>query len=697
MDAQLDQWCQHFAKEPVPSIGNLLGGRLYMGSFEPLEPSEILLHARGALGSGGQERLDGALSEWLQHVIQVEKAADLGYGNPKSFARMLMQSFYAAATMNLRQTMRWLKDEKIQGSMQDFLAEYFFGRTCDPLGAYYTSLSQHQEDRRLLRLWLDLAALNTGGFTHHGRMGLDGLLRMPDEGRNGPAGRVSESLLVGVLRFANGLAHLKRIDDKKILDRYVEFLKGAYPMSDKAWVRKLSEARQRVPMHKLAEQWLASHFPEVFSEGAGDRIRQNLSPFFSEKSWKAMLARVQREPLAQLKPDLKNFFDRYRRHAHETGDSHFLVRTFNNFGNRILRKDPVWVAELAQDAATWEPYDSHSWSLLGRALDEAGDWPRCEAVLWQARRRFPYNAKLHNQLGDTLAHRGETDAAVAVLDDAVRFFPDDVIIHATKAYARLWGGETGEALAEFDKIVQRFPNKLEGYLGKAEILMVQGKLEEADTLLELARSVAPDHPELSRKENQLRKLQNGQKLPFQLTPRPTGRESSPDTLAQITGRNFSYAPALGRTTAFRRAGRHDAAKTHLAHVNHRNEHRSEMGLQIWQERGVAEAADYFTEQLKHHPHDGVLYLHQQRAYRRLQRPVAEWDHLKSRFPGMEAMILTEKNGGVVPRYPTDLDADQGNRLVTHEDQKRSWLVTTVDRDRGLLDPVEEDFMAASRA
>ncbi|MEO5364254.1 MAG: tetratricopeptide repeat protein [Magnetococcus sp. DMHC-8] len=697
MNAAVEQWRQRFAHDPPQAVGDLLGGRVYLGAINRAEPPEALQYALADLGHAGQQRLDDALLAWLKQARQADHAAQLGYDNPKAFARMLMHGFHTAATMDLPQTLRWMEDGCAWREWQTFLGEYFFGQSCDPLGTYYTALGSRQQDRRLLRLWLEVAALSRGGFSHYGRMGLDGLLRMPEQDGSAPAGRVSESLLVGLLHFARGLSRLQRTSDE--LDRYVAFLQGAYPMSADAWTRKLGEARQRVPLDETATQWLQRHFPAAFAEHETARSGPGALRPPSKPEWDNMYRRLKSEPLTTLRADLVPFLDRYRQYTEGTGDSNLLVRSFNSVGNAILDKpdgtDPVWVAELAQEAATWEPYNAYSWPLLGRALDDAGDWRRAEAVFWQARRRFPHNVLLHNQLGEALARRGETGAALAVLDEAIRFFPDDVVNRVSKAYALLWAGKTEEALATLEHAVRLSPNDMAAQVGKASLLMQRGRLDEAGQALEQARAIDPKSSELFKKERDLQRLRQGHSMDFHLKPRPTGRDGSPDTLAEITGQDISHAPSLGRATAFRRTGNSGVARANLEQVGHPIERRSEEGLLIWWEKGEAEAADYFDAQLEHHPGDGTLRLHHGRACQRSNRASVDWNQLRARFPEMEAVILTEKNNGKAPRYPVPAGTD--NRTDTHEDRKHAWFMQTLDRDGALLDPAEEELIAACRA
>lgn len=691
MSAALEQWHKRFEKDAPKAVGDLLGNRVYLGFLSQAESPEALQYIYSGLDKAGQHKLDGAVRTWLQQVTQAKSAIGLGYDHPKVFARMLVHTLQSAGSLNLRQTLTWMGGNNRQGEMRDFLAEHYFGQSCDPLGAYYASLGLRQEDRQLLRLWLEIATLSNGGFNHYGQLGLDGLLRMPDQAGQGSPGRISEPLLVGLLHFARGLSRLNR--GKAELDSYVEYLRGAYPMSEEAWRRKLLEARRQVKLDQQAEGWMRHHFPDIFTENGGrdERAAQDLP---SESERRTMQQRLEKEPMTvPFRAELVQFFDRYREYTKKTGDSYYLVRTFNSFGTRLLSKhiDPVWVAELAQEAATWEPYHAHSWSLLGRALDDAGDWRRAEAVFWQARRRFPYNAVSHNQLGSALAQRGETEAALAVLEDAVRFFPANAVGRVSKAYALLWAGEEEGALAELDSALQFCPD-ISVYVAKASLLMQQGQLDAAGLLLEQARAMYGSDHKLQQTERELQHRRDGHNTDRTLQPRPTGRDSSPDTLTEITGKNFGHAPNLGKATAFRRVGNYGAAKEHLEQVSH-SEQRCERGLLIWQEKGTTEAADYFVDQLATHPGDAALLLHHGRSCQRTGREV-NWDHLKARFPELEAVILTEKDGQA-PGYAMPSEEEEG--ALAHGERQRGWFAETWERDEALRDPLAEEFIAAYRA
>ncbi|MBF0184109.1 MAG: hypothetical protein HQM06_06950 [Magnetococcales bacterium] len=690
MEAELSAWYRHLQQEPERAVADLLAERRYFAAWNQLQPPELLqmLAAEETAQNFFLPLVDQGLQSLLHRLLQEQDPTASGFNHPKRFARLLTYGFHSSAILPLPQTVSWSKQAILGQGLRRWLDLYYFGRSCDPLNACCVALGRHQSDRQLMSFWLELASIQDG-HAHYGQTALNNLLQMPDPGKSGPAGRISEALLIGILRFAEGLQRWQL--GSEALDHYLEYLQAAYPMSQQAWQRKWRAAVQHVNMSDSTHQWVARHFPpDIFNASAGEDGAGSL-PSRAERE--RMEKRLQQEPLADLREELQPFFARYRQHARTTGDGYHLVRTFNSCGKHILHSDPLLAVDLAQEAVTWDSHNPHSWSLLGRALDQAGNWQSAEVVFWQARRRFPYNAHSHSQLGSALAERGEREAALAVLDESIRFFPHDEAGYTTKATVLLQSGEGDAAWQVLQPIAATDNVKTLNLL--ATIQIQRGNLDEAEQVIGRAEQIAPQDEYVRKNQATLRHARQGKKYTPNPDPRPTGRDSAPAWLSSLTGQNFSDAPALGRVTAFRRAARFGAARHHLERVRPGAERENEQGLLLWNERNATEAKAYFAARCEHFPGDGTAQVHYGRACRRSDSAEeVNWAQLQRLFPALESIILTEKGGGKVPRFQLP---DLASRLASPEDHRRGWLRSTCEQHADLLDQVQEDVIAAVRA
>lgn len=74
-------------------------------------------------------------------------------------------------------------------------------------------------------------------------------------------------------------------------------------------------------------------------------------------------------------------------------------------------------------ARSLQPGDVAAHLILGRALDDKGDWDGAIAEYREALRLNPNYDTVHNNLGIALGHKGDTDGAIAEYREALRLNP----------------------------------------------------------------------------------------------------------------------------------------------------------------------------------------------------------------------------------------------------------------------------------
>lgn len=129
---------------------------------------------------------------------------------------------------------------------------------------------------------------------------------------------------------------------------------------------------------------------------------------------------------SDLNDRLNTMVERYERYTDATGDDYFLVRSFCNVGNILLRNsvnDHSEVARFAQNLARktlrYQPRNPIAWGLWRDALFSGGAYDAAVALGWETVRRFPNNPFMRTELAEILIALDQTDTALALLEDAI--------------------------------------------------------------------------------------------------------------------------------------------------------------------------------------------------------------------------------------------------------------------------------------
>ena len=355
-------------------------------------------------------------------------------------------------------------------------------------------------------------------------------------------------------------------------------------------------------------------------------------------------------------------------------------------------RNPAWALELAQEAATWAPGNPYTWSVIGRALDELGDWSRAQAVFWYARRRFPHNPNTHSQLGHALAMRGLVDEGEAVYRQAIRRFPDNAFCRNDLAHTLRIAGRHDEAVAVYREAQRIFHKDSVMANGLAGTLIDLGRKDEASEALDWAEQILPDDAKSQASfwdmKRRLAALHDGAPLPLK-QPHPTKESAAGDfgALAAITGTDLMLLPAAGRATLWRNAGRVEAARAALGELPRSAAKDVEQGLlRVLDDGGWPAARSFLEQSAAHYPGDGTVQVHFQRARSRCDEQV-DWQPLWGRFEDLAPVIRVEQSGST--RLPVELAGDE-----LDEDGDQAKWVYEASANEALRDVVQEDFLAA---
>lgn len=715
-DAAAQAWLTSLAQEPDAALDRLLMSGVWLGAYATLEPAQALPQF---LPTDMEETLDSALQGWWSRQLRQNTLPP--EATPKQYAMALTQAGVLMQTLSLPRSVAWCRERATTLWAWLNCQPSFASR--DPRSAFLRALALHQANRDLLPFWMGLCRQ---GQPRWAALALFGLRRMPvnDDGQM-PEG-LPTALVGGLLDYGLSLHRhagdvlQQQTEQKRKWLAELDFLSAVYPMSSRHWVSKLRQAL--APRSKRiinpVKNWLDERFPAATQSDSSDERAGNLSPGYWEEDIEPNLVKfdLKRD---QVIPALRTAVARRLNYTEETGDAHFLVRTYCRLADFLINapdnqpdtaRDPAWALELAQQAVLWAPGNHLAWSAVARALDELGDWASAQTVFWYARRRFPYNPQAHNQLGHALAMRGQVAEGEAVYRAAIRRFPDNPVCWTALGKTVRISRGPQEALKVYWEAQRNFHNDPFICNALTNVLIELGEVDEARSALAWAQWVGNPHDtqnqhELTSLQSRFSQLASGHALsPKRLAPRPQGPTRSLAPLEQAAGTGLQGLDDLGCITLWRQAGQLDKARRALtqslpAHAQDVRWQAEETWL-IAQEQGWSTALarlDRFAEQ---HPGDGVLAALRMHAAEQ-SGDAAEWGSLRGRFEELAPLISVRQNRDV--RLPGELrsalkavENDSGEPQMDQldDDFRMALSVYQTAQNDDLAPLAQQDYLAA---
>lgn len=155
---------------------------------------------------------------------------------------------------------------------------------------------------------------------------------------------------------------------------------------------------------------------------------------------------------ADVRPKLQIMVQRYENYTELTGDDYFLVRSFCNVGNLLIRhaidsqiERAQFAQRLARTALSYQPWNPIAWGLWRDALFTGGAYDASIALGWETVRRFPDNPLMRNELAEILVACGQLADAKALLESSLKSGAFDVVTYAILARIAANNGDTAAA------------------------------------------------------------------------------------------------------------------------------------------------------------------------------------------------------------------------------------------------------------
>ena len=483
MNQALKIWRDQFTQQPVEALDHLIQGLVPLGVSSQLSLGELL-----ALAFEPEDPvLDGAVRTWIEKQILQPLPEGM---IPTRWSALLDEFLRGIATMGLKQTGTLLQEK--HGRIRLWLRGFYEGPDRDPEGSYLLALAHYQSDERFSGLWRRLFLGEEFPERSYRDIGFLGFRKKPDaEGK--PAADVPVGLLHAVVELADSPKMTSH--EWKLIVRCIF---AAYPRSERVWIEKFFGVLRDPSLYQNnAEQWLESILPhwEARQMQHGLARGQAISPptRADREQW---VEKVTRNPSLCSSPELDSFLGRYRAYTSATGDSEYLVKTFNNLANRVSGRDASktgWAVNLLKECIQWQPYNPYNYTVISRVLWAANRRRDSMDTLWNARQRFPWNPVVRNELGRLLREDGDLTTAAGVFRETVAHFPDSQISRNGLAETYLKLEEFNEALKVYEQACKDFPDDVLFWSGWGMTLRKLSKSSEARNVYEQACRNFPDN------------------------------------------------------------------------------------------------------------------------------------------------------------------------------------------------------------
>ena len=487
----IEEWLADFEKEPLSALDNLLRGRAYMGKLNRNETSEILFRLFHTKDAEIQRALDKAMRDWFQKYWMAMPPS----ASSAQWAEILQEAFISVQRLHLRETYQWLSSAYFRG--RSWLRSLYQGPARDPEAALLQTLALCQQERTLLPLWIRLCRMEEDLPLHYGAIGLLGLRRMPEEDGTPPGG-LKPIVFKGIVDLAEAIDNHCKPHEKKQGEHLwlleCRAIMALYPRTAQYWIDNFSPVIHQKPISEAAK-WFNKTIPGLFDKM--ERQRHDKKPaggFLSQPSMperEKILRLLEEQPLDSIKEELQGFLEKHRRYAYQTGVSEFLVKTFCNIGNKILKQDNNLALALVEEAFFWEPYNPFTWTVRAKMEELRGNNTRSIALLWEAKRRFPGDAHIRTSLANSLGKKGEHNIAAMILRQASIDFPKNDVCRNGLAEVLKALGRLEEAVKVYCQASIDFPKDGFCRTGLAEVLKALGRLEEAE---QVYRQASIDFP-----------------------------------------------------------------------------------------------------------------------------------------------------------------------------------------------------------
>ena len=480
MNQALHTWREEFDRQPVDSLDRLIRGVVALGSVSQLSIGELLDLAF----EPEDEALDAAVKTWLADRILRRVPEGM---TPSRWTAVLDESLRGIATLGLPQTGQLLREE--HSRIRLWLRGLYEGPDRDPEGSYLLALAYCQSDQRFSQLWRRLVLGEELAERPYRDIGLLGFRKMPDA-----QGRPAADVPVGLIQVLLELASRQVVKRDEWL-QIVRSIFAAYRRTEDYWIRHFRDAiNSMLAREKHIDDWLATllpHWHKGLRENRDATAQHAIRPI---PIWESLdwVQRVAKKPDLCETNELELFLDRHRVYARTTGDSQYLVKTFNNLAARVIAADrskASCAVRWIKEALDWERTNSHNWTVYAKVLWAANRRPEAKDILWEARQRIPWNRVVRNELGRLLRNDGELVTSASVYREAASHFPNDAFCRNGLAETLRQMGQLEEARKVYEQTCKDFPNDAVCRERLADLLIGLADPEQADTVHKKASGI----------------------------------------------------------------------------------------------------------------------------------------------------------------------------------------------------------------
>jgi tetratricopeptide (TPR) repeat protein len=198
---------------------------------------------------------------------------------------------------------------------------------------------------------------------------------------------------------------------------------------------------------------------------------------------------------------LEEYLETHREYARQTGDGHYLTRSFHRLVERGRHWDPKWALERIKEALSWERSNPYLWIAKARCLEALHEDDAALETLWAARVQLSHSAYIRVELANLLRRGGDLRSSRDVLEEAQQDFPADTgvcaLLHRILGEVSGDEGDADAAVDEYRKAVEVAPRHRFGRNGLAAALIRRGREKdrvEAESLLRESKELFPDDP-----------------------------------------------------------------------------------------------------------------------------------------------------------------------------------------------------------
>ena len=495
-------WLEVFRGEPERAVDDLFTGRAGAASNLRLDIPEFLYQTFPPNLPDERERLDGALSGWLDGMREDYAAQVARLGFPV-YGKRLGDALIALQLLDLPQTrcriradvdtwLRWLLPLRLAPER-------------DPALECRRVLTRGQPDARHTAMWLRLASDRR---TEYLAVALAGLQLLPNQGD----ARTNQRLMLQALLRHAVSTRQEVAAARRFFNQRFAALRGLFPRSPQHWDRVLLQA-----LDGFVESTQERMASELVRDLRDRRISVSQRPRRDRASGRGP---VPLEQVNRLKSDFQgtdhqsgalarrlfDLLEQNLRYAEATGESHYFVRTLSNLGHPLLERYSLEETDLArlglmiERALAWEPMDSYCWMLWADWFGAQGWSDAREWTLREVLRLFPDNESSRVELARLLPDRGEdwhSEEAEHWLRQAVERNPNGEHSRVELAHLLMRRGE-GEHLDEAERLlrqaVERNPNGEHSRVELARLLMRRGEGEHLDEAERLLRQAVERNP-----------------------------------------------------------------------------------------------------------------------------------------------------------------------------------------------------------